>query len=66
MKCPSALSSFKQITNHAKNKKIVLFLDYDGTLSHIVDNPEHAFMSNAVNVLSIILTYRGLQLLLLL
>ncbi|CAL9757803.1 unnamed protein product [Musa acuminata subsp. burmannicoides] len=48
MKCPSALSSFKQITNHAKYKKIVLFLDYDGTLSHIVDNPEHAFMSNAM------------------
>ncbi|KAJ8513246.1 hypothetical protein OPV22_003680 [Ensete ventricosum] len=48
MQCPSALSSFKQITNHAKYKKIVLFLDYDGTLSHIVDNPEHAFMSNAM------------------
>ncbi|XP_073225481.1 probable trehalose-phosphate phosphatase F isoform X1 [Cicer arietinum] len=45
---PSALASFEQITNFAKGKKIVLFLDYDGTLSPIVDNPDHAFMSESM------------------
>lgn len=48
LKYPSALNSFKQITNLAKNKKIVMFLDYDGTLSPIVDDPDRAFMSNAM------------------
>ncbi|KAI5411327.1 hypothetical protein KIW84_056427 [Lathyrus oleraceus] len=43
---PSALSSFEQITNCAKGKKIALFLDYDGTLSPIVDNPDRAYMSD--------------------
>ncbi|KAK2439817.1 trehalose-phosphate phosphatase A [Trifolium repens] len=43
---PSALSSFEQITSFAKGKKIALFLDYDGTLSPIVDNPDRAFMSD--------------------
>ncbi|KAH7841454.1 hypothetical protein Vadar_030063 [Vaccinium darrowii] len=44
-KYPSALASFEQITNYAKGKRLALFLDYDGTLSPIVDNPECAFMS---------------------
>ncbi|KAL9163524.1 hypothetical protein ABFS82_06G046200 [Erythranthe guttata] len=47
-KYPSALASFEQIANNAKGKKIALFLDYDGTLSPIVDNPDLAFMSNAM------------------
>ncbi|KAL3366036.1 hypothetical protein AABB24_010931 [Solanum stoloniferum] len=38
-------SSWMQIVNHAKNKKIVIFLDYDGTLSPIVDDPDRAFIS---------------------
>ncbi|XVE63896.1 hypothetical protein DITRI_Ditri07aG0057900 [Diplodiscus trichospermus] len=46
VKYPSALTSFEQITNFAKGKRIALFMDYDGTLSPIVDNPECAFMSN--------------------
>lgn len=43
---PSALNSFQQIINHARNKKIVMFLDYDGTLSPIVNDPDRAFMSD--------------------
>ncbi|KAF9671897.1 hypothetical protein SADUNF_Sadunf12G0098200 [Salix dunnii] len=46
LKYPSALASFEQIANFAKGKKIALFLDYDGTLSPIVENPENAFMSD--------------------
>lgn len=45
---PSALSMFDKIVEASKGKKIVMFLDYDGTLSPIVKNPERAFMSDAV------------------
>ncbi|KAL8103242.1 putative trehalose-phosphate phosphatase F isoform X4 [Apium graveolens] len=45
LKFPSALSSFEKIIEYARNKKIVIFLDYDGTLSPIVDDPDRAFMS---------------------
>lgn len=48
LKFPSALTSFDQITSNAKGKRLALFLDYDGTLSPIVDNPELAFMSPAM------------------
>ncbi|XP_061356220.1 probable trehalose-phosphate phosphatase G [Gastrolobium bilobum] len=46
LKFPSALTSFEQIANCAKGKRIALFLDYDGTLSPIVDDPDCAFMSD--------------------
>uniref|UniRef100_A0A6N2MLH1 Trehalose 6-phosphate phosphatase n=1 Tax=Salix viminalis TaxID=40686 RepID=A0A6N2MLH1_SALVM len=46
LKYPSALASFEQIASFAKGKKIALFLDYDGTLSPIVENPENAVMSD--------------------
>lgn len=45
LKYPSALKYFNHIVNRAHNKKIVIFLDYDGTLSPIVDDPNRAFMS---------------------
>ncbi|KAK3038461.1 hypothetical protein RJ639_029759 [Escallonia herrerae] len=45
LKYPSALSAFEQIIVRAKSKKIVIFLDYDGTLSPIVDDPDRAFIS---------------------
>ncbi|XP_043716787.1 trehalose-phosphate phosphatase B-like isoform X2 [Telopea speciosissima] len=45
MKFPSALSMFDQMMNEAKGKTIVVFLDYDGTLSPIVDDPSQAIMS---------------------
>lgn len=48
LKYPSALNFFEQITNYAKNKKIAIFLDYDGTLSPIVDDPDRALMSDDV------------------
>ncbi|XP_066370551.1 probable trehalose-phosphate phosphatase 4 [Miscanthus floridulus] len=42
---PSALGSFDQIAAAAKGKRIVMFMDYDGTLSPIVTDPDMAFMS---------------------
>jgi trehalose 6-phosphate phosphatase len=36
----------------AHGKQIVVFLDYDGTLSPIVNDPEKAVMTNAVRKLS--------------
>ncbi|XP_024996486.1 probable trehalose-phosphate phosphatase F [Cynara cardunculus var. scolymus] len=46
LKYPSAIKSFDRIINRANNKEVVIFLDYDGTLSPIVDDPNRAFMSN--------------------
>ncbi|KAF5771437.1 putative trehalose-phosphatase [Helianthus annuus] len=43
---PSAISSFQQMINASKGKQIVVFLDYDGTLSPIVCDPDRAFMSD--------------------
>ncbi|XP_066390799.1 probable trehalose-phosphate phosphatase 10 [Miscanthus floridulus] len=45
-KYPSALNAFEKIVTYGKGKKIALFLDYDGTLSPIVDEPDHAVMSD--------------------
>lgn len=47
-KHPSALSMFDHIVEVAKGKQIIMFLDYDGTLSPIVEDPESAFMSEAM------------------
>ncbi|XP_076918843.1 putative trehalose-phosphate phosphatase H [Bidens hawaiensis] len=45
---PSALNMFEEITNASKGKQIVMFLDYDGTLSPIVDDPDRAYMSDTM------------------
>ncbi|XP_028762717.1 probable trehalose-phosphate phosphatase F isoform X2 [Neltuma alba] len=45
---PSALDAFDDLVDRAKDKKIAMFLDYDGTLSPIVDDPDSAFMSEAM------------------
>ncbi|XP_061357087.1 probable trehalose-phosphate phosphatase D [Gastrolobium bilobum] len=45
---PSALNNFEEVMSIAKGKEIVVFLDYDGTLSQIVDNPDQAYMSDAM------------------
>ncbi|ERM94185.1 hypothetical protein AMTR_s00010p00186780 [Amborella trichopoda] len=45
---PSALSMFEQMMNASKEKQIVMFLDYDGTLSPIVDDPDRAYMSDSM------------------
>ena len=52
-KHPSALSVFEEIVNICNGKKIVMFLDYDGTLSPIVDDPDRAFMTKAVSLTSL-------------
>lgn len=53
VKHPSALDSFEQMIAAAHGKKIVVFLDYDGTLSPIVQDPNKAFMSDKVIFFSI-------------
>lgn len=45
---PSAMDMFEEITSSSKGKQIVMFLDYDGTLSPIVDDPDRAIMSDEV------------------
>lgn len=47
---PSALASFQEIVESSKGKQIAVFLDYDGTLSPIVDDPDRAFMSDSVSL----------------
>lgn len=47
---PSALRSFQAMMHRAKDSKLVMFLDYDGTLSPIVDDPDRAFMSSGVRI----------------
>ncbi|XP_022131926.1 probable trehalose-phosphate phosphatase J [Momordica charantia] len=46
LQLPSALNMFDQITTASKGKQIVMFLDYDGTLSPIVEDPDRAFITN--------------------
>ncbi|KAI4364860.1 hypothetical protein MLD38_020896 [Melastoma candidum] len=50
IKHPPALIFLDQIRKQAKNKKIAIFLDYDGTLSPIVNDPENALMSSEMRL----------------
>ncbi|CAK9138437.1 unnamed protein product [Ilex paraguariensis] len=47
---PCALGSFKEMISDVKGKRIVVFLDYDGTLSPIVNDPDRAFMSTQMRL----------------
>ena len=42
---PCILTNFEHFTSLIANKRVVVFLDYDGTLTPIVRNPDEAFMS---------------------
>jgi len=42
---PSALDSINDIANQTTDKNIAVFLDYDGTLTPIVETPDRAIMS---------------------
>ena len=41
---PSALASMQEIAHRASNRRVAVFLDYDGTLTPIVDNPWRAHL----------------------
>ncbi|KAK6155587.1 hypothetical protein DH2020_009835 [Rehmannia glutinosa] len=45
---PCAITSFHGMMSNTQGKQIVVFLDYDGTLSPIVNDPDRAFMSDPV------------------
>ncbi|KAJ1291960.1 hypothetical protein BS78_02G356500 [Paspalum vaginatum] len=45
-KHPSALGGFESVLAAARGKQVVMFLDYDGTLSPIVKDPDSAVMSD--------------------
>jgi len=42
---PSALARYADIAQRLQHQRLVVFLDYDGTLTPIVDRPEHALLS---------------------
>lgn len=43
---PSALESFEEIARRSRGNRIAVFLDYDGTLTPIVETPDRAVMSD--------------------
>ncbi|CAI5982943.1 unnamed protein product [Closterium sp. NIES-65] len=48
LKHPSALASFDRLAALMEGRQVAVFLDYDGTLSPIVDDPDKAYMSSAM------------------
>ncbi|TVU51361.1 hypothetical protein EJB05_02785, partial [Eragrostis curvula] len=44
--CQSALDHFHEVVELVSGRTIALFLDYDGTLSPIVNDPDRAYMSD--------------------
>lgn len=45
---PSALERFEEIATRIEGKGIAVFLDYDGTLTPIVEDPDKAFLSDSM------------------
>jgi trehalose-phosphatase len=45
---PSALERFEEIAGRVESKGIAVFLDYDGTLTPIVEDPDKAFLSDSM------------------
>jgi trehalose-phosphatase len=45
---PGALEHLEDIRRRLERKKVVVFLDYDGTLTPIVDRPDHALLSSTM------------------
>lgn len=45
---PGLLENFPAFASEAEAKRVAVFLDYDGTLTPIVKNPDRAFMSDQV------------------
>ncbi len=45
---PSALEHFSDIVDSAQHKQLVIFLDFDGTLTPIVSRPEDAHLSDTM------------------
>ncbi|MFW6114826.1 MAG: trehalose-phosphatase [Thermodesulfobacteriota bacterium] len=45
---PSAQESMEEISGRTSGKQIVLFLDYDGTLTPIVETPDQAVLSDSM------------------
>ncbi|CAH8351967.1 unnamed protein product [Eruca vesicaria subsp. sativa] len=43
---PSALDKFDKIMSDAEDKQIIMFLDYDGTLSPITEDHDNAYITN--------------------
>ena len=47
---PGLLGSFTEFIAGASGKRLAVFLDYDGTLTPIVKNPDKAYMSDQVRM----------------
>lgn len=47
-KYPCVLEGFASFAALANAKRVAVFLDYDGTLTPIVKNPDRAYMSDKV------------------
>ena len=45
---PSALDHMQEILSEIREKEVAMFLDYDGTLTPIVDDPESALLSDTM------------------
>ncbi|MCC5979481.1 MAG: trehalose-phosphatase [Salinarimonas sp.] len=45
---PDALAEMEAIARRLSGKRVAVFLDYDGTLSPIVDNPDDAILSDGM------------------